>query len=974
MDEEPILGEDLPLPPGCLFERLAQIPGYSWDQTISPIHSSYDHWHVAGVRYSAESATVSTAQTLASSNRSRHSGSAHTSPGPEPKPFFRHHFRTSHEFGSDAFSRDEADRPFLPVLARISSHVLRLEREFHMIKSIIDVSDPECKHTVRPIDIIRLHPQPGDRMPLLVTLYENPGPNYLKELISFGPAFFQANQGSDVPEPLSFPQVCLSRFLDFAINACECLELLHYGLKTIHGEIRPDAFHFNYETGTVKLANTGNGARSFDNALSDGWSALSKELGVKNKLQFIAPEQSGRLPTEPDSRTDIYALGVLFWSMLIGKPAFDANDPVEVVQNVLSKSLCPVASVRLDIPDAASAVIQKMTKKQMEERYNTISAVKWDLQQISILLGDADATALKGFKIAQRDVSSFFTLPFGLFGRKDEFERILDVVRKVQKRQQSSKSNIHSSTRSNGSSASGDRGESADLVDASSDSGSLAVSGARSNSVSGYHARYTSTHDSTHSVDSSASSNKTVLLNNRMKSPSGSRPSWDNNTDKDSMPRISSGQFDNLPAFGRRKPLAKFRHTGRCELVTISGPDGIGKSDLIQRLQPEIRKLAYVAVAKVDRSRRAPFDPFMRVLATLLRQIFSEPDITTQYHDSIRATLQPVWKILHVVLDLPKQLIVPFANSNQSAAFTRNYQPLGDLKEGTEATFTSEGHQFISLSRGQSSLEFCEGHSATSDIQLAGIFMDILHVMSFYKVICICLDNVQHADSESASLLLSIIKSKIRCVLIVAGRPSEMTLPDLKKAFQIEGPNVTKLELEPLNEDDILDYVAATMHQEPCSSLVPLAAVVQEKSRGNPFFVRMILETCFRTHCIWYSWRDSKWEFDLDRVFSEFLTPSYGEGLGSEFVARRFLDFPPEARSILIWASLLGSTFSFSLIQKLLSGEFSDNMDDEDDEAVAVTCANRTRLTQSTENIVAGLQYLLQVYVIIPGETDDQYR
>ena len=30
-----ILGEDLPLPPAGLFERLAQVPGYTWDQSVS---------------------------------------------------------------------------------------------------------------------------------------------------------------------------------------------------------------------------------------------------------------------------------------------------------------------------------------------------------------------------------------------------------------------------------------------------------------------------------------------------------------------------------------------------------------------------------------------------------------------------------------------------------------------------------------------------------------------------------------------------------------------------------------------------------------------------------------------------------------------------------------------------------------------------------------------------------------------------
>lgn len=34
MEDNNVLGEDLPLPPAGLFERLAHIPGYTWDQSV----------------------------------------------------------------------------------------------------------------------------------------------------------------------------------------------------------------------------------------------------------------------------------------------------------------------------------------------------------------------------------------------------------------------------------------------------------------------------------------------------------------------------------------------------------------------------------------------------------------------------------------------------------------------------------------------------------------------------------------------------------------------------------------------------------------------------------------------------------------------------------------------------------------------------------------------------------------------------
>jgi hypothetical protein len=47
-----VLGEDLPLPPSRLFERLAHVPNYTWDHSFQPFHSTYDNWYVVVVSIS----------------------------------------------------------------------------------------------------------------------------------------------------------------------------------------------------------------------------------------------------------------------------------------------------------------------------------------------------------------------------------------------------------------------------------------------------------------------------------------------------------------------------------------------------------------------------------------------------------------------------------------------------------------------------------------------------------------------------------------------------------------------------------------------------------------------------------------------------------------------------------------------------------------------------------------------------------
>lgn len=44
MDGATALSDDQLDPPTRIFERLRQIAGYTWDESKTPFHSSYDVW------------------------------------------------------------------------------------------------------------------------------------------------------------------------------------------------------------------------------------------------------------------------------------------------------------------------------------------------------------------------------------------------------------------------------------------------------------------------------------------------------------------------------------------------------------------------------------------------------------------------------------------------------------------------------------------------------------------------------------------------------------------------------------------------------------------------------------------------------------------------------------------------------------------------------------------------------------------
>ncbi|RMZ87405.1 hypothetical protein DV736_g5366, partial [Chaetothyriales sp. CBS 134916] len=930
---------------------------------------NYQLRHVVGIFHRADVDTPQTGSSLSTfTGRSLRSGSARSSPKIEARPSLRHTHWSSmsahSEQGSESSSRDEPEALWTPVVARISTHVLRLEREYNYFKSLINTVDPDCHHTLTPIDIFRLPTIPGDPHSLLVCVYRTLGRNHLRDILDMAPAF----RGGPYPAVKPGSELRLEEFFDFAIGACECLELLHHGAKAVHGEIRQDTFHWNKETNEVKLTNGGNGPRAFENLLSrEGWATLSREVGVKTKLQFIAPEQTGRLVSEPDSRTDIYSLGILFWAMLTSKYPFEGDSPIDIVQKVLSSRLPQITSLRIDLPDVLAHIIAKMTHKQMDGRYHSVSGLKFDLLQLQKYLGEGDQEKVRDYKIGQHDVSSFFILPSKQYGRHAESERIMKIIDKVHRRQaaSSSRANISINGRRSTASHSSTAGDQEDVEIAdgtdSSSSRSFTLKESRSNSA-------------TVGLD-------TLVSGQSFSSKAGTFPSFGRgiteprNTALDISDRDSSSfsggfsqQSDTLGVMGHRRNSHKFKRTGKTEVISLFGQQGSGKSTFIHSVQPHIRRHGYFAYARFDRTRPTPFEPMVKVMGSLVRQIFSERDVSSNYHEHMRAHIRPFWLVLHSMLDLPESLLDMAAPSNKVLLANQDASSLSTWTDVPSIeTRTTTGPSSIPP-RDRDANDFLRGPVSTKSIRFIHIYLDVLRVMCSGKVICISLDDLQAADHESLDLILNIIRAKIPVVLISATRTDDHPLAEpAQKILDLDSTN--KIEIGNLREKYVFEYVADTMSQ-PLETVLPLAAAVHEKSGGNPYMMREILKTCYQRDCLWYDWRASGWQFDLDKVFTEL------SGSGSfdiDYITKQMQQASPACRAILAWASLIGNTFSYHLIQEILTGRyFYSSGRDQGHDMTCPTTFKKWNLTE-TECIEA-LQYLVNVYIIMPGDVDDEFK
>lgn len=100
---------------------------------------------------------------------------------------------------------------------------------------------------------------------------------------------------------------------------------------------------------------------------------------IKEALCYLAPEQTGSIETvAQDHRTDLYSLGILFWTLLVGRGQlpFDGDSPgstspdkvdailtdmsLELLHQIVQKRPMPAHEVRRDVPQVLASIVDKV--------------------------------------------------------------------------------------------------------------------------------------------------------------------------------------------------------------------------------------------------------------------------------------------------------------------------------------------------------------------------------------------------------------------------------------------------------------------------------------------------------------------------------------------------------------------------------------------------------------------------------------
>jgi len=161
----------------------------------------------------------------------------------------------------------------------------------------------------------------------------------------------------------------IARQIVAGVAAAHDAGIVHRDLKSANIIIEP--------TGQVKILDFGL-AKSL--LRDDGKTFESSSRRLFGTLHFISPEQARGLPA--DARSDLFAVGVIFYQMATGQFPFNAEAPLAVVEKIRDAEPEPFVPSDPSFPQTAARIIGKLLQKDSAHRYQSARDVLADLEEL----------------------------------------------------------------------------------------------------------------------------------------------------------------------------------------------------------------------------------------------------------------------------------------------------------------------------------------------------------------------------------------------------------------------------------------------------------------------------------------------------------------------------------------------------------------------------------------------------------------
>ena len=314
--------------------------------------------------------------------------------------------------------------------------------------------------------------------------------------------------------------------------------------------------------------------------------------------------------------------------------------------------------------------------------------------------------------------------------------------------------------------------------------------------------------------------------------------------------------------------------TSQTELILVTGEAGIGKSSLIHELyKPVTARRGNFIQGKYDQLQNTPYAPLITAFEALINQILTG---TTQEIETWQQKIQTaLGNNGQVILDVIPTLELIIGKQTEIPPL-----PPAEAENRFNITFLA----FIAA------------------------FADANHPLVLF------LDDWQWMGSASRQLIEMLLTTGKADHLLLIGAYRDDEMPDehpvwkmLAKAQKASVP-VTTIVLQPLHSNDVNQLVADTLHT-PAAHAKPLAEIIFNKTRGNPFFVGEFLKMLYADELITFNYSDGRWQWDIPQIETREITDNV-----VALMMANIQKLAPAEQQILMLAACIGNHFDLETL------------------------------------------------------------
>ncbi|HRI52534.1 MAG TPA: AAA family ATPase [Pseudomonadota bacterium] len=314
---------------------------------------------------------------------------------------------------------------------------------------------------------------------------------------------------------------------------------------------------------------------------------------------------------------------------------------------------------------------------------------------------------------------------------------------------------------------------------------------------------------------------------------------------------------------------------GGVELLLLGGYAGVGKSALINDIHKPIARRGGIFISgKFDQlTRSLPYAAFAQAGRALIRQLLSEPaEELAKWRELLLGRLGQTGRLLTELI--PELELV-----------------IGAQPEVPELGPTESQNRFALAAQ-----NFLRAF-ATADHPLV-----------------LFLDDLQWADQASLQLLKSLLTDPDMGYLLAIGayrnnevdrsHPLTLTVSSLRES----GVAVRELTLNPLSVGGVTALVADALQSER-EEVAPLAALVAQKTQGNPFFINQFLGSLHQEKLLSFDADGCRWQWDVERCRTAMVTDNV-----LTLMVGKLQRLPPATQEVLKLGACIGFEFELQTL------------------------------------------------------------